>query len=235
MKRLKRKQWKQKAKPMLRARNICYEMSEKAQAIDSGGIGAFHCLASNTGLIQAIDEKLHLLKRHLPYHESDHVLNFAYNVLAGGRCLEDLELLRNDEVYLDALGAQRIPDPTTAGDFCRRFKFYHVEWLMEAINVCSGVCPNDSFLEPLFQKISDQTDALRRLKDAVRGFDEACIYTIHGFCNKMLHENAFESGSLFDVELVTSQEHLKQEIMQTVASEEDFRSEVAHFQSLFAG
>ena len=58
---------------------------------------------------------------HLPYHESDHVLGIAYNVLCGGTCLQDIELRRQDEVYLDALGAQRIPDPTTAGDFCRRF------------------------------------------------------------------------------------------------------------------
>ena len=62
-----------------------------------------------------------LFKIHLPYHESDHVLNFAYNALCEGTCLEDIELRRNDEAFLDALGAQRIPDPTTAGDFCRRF------------------------------------------------------------------------------------------------------------------
>jgi hypothetical protein len=49
------------------------------------------------------------------------VLNIAYNLLTGGQCLEDLELLRQDEGFLDALDATRIPDPTTAGDFCRRF------------------------------------------------------------------------------------------------------------------
>ena len=54
--------------------------------------------------------------------QSDHVLNIAFNILAGGTNLEHLELRRNDEVYLNALGAQRIPDPTTAGDFCRRFR-----------------------------------------------------------------------------------------------------------------
>ena len=64
---------------------------------------------------------LGLLKIHLPYHDSDHVLNIAYNLLAGGTCLEHLELLRSDRAYLDALGARRVPDPTTAGDFCRRF------------------------------------------------------------------------------------------------------------------
>ena len=90
-------------------------------AISSGGIGAIHVLARQLGLIDAIDRRLHLLKFHFPYHESDHVLNFAYNALCDGTCLQDLELRRNDEVFLDALGARRIPDPTTAGDFCRRF------------------------------------------------------------------------------------------------------------------
>ena len=71
---------------------------------------------------------------HLPYHESDHVLNLAYNALCDGTCLEDLELRRQDEAYLDALGAQRIPDPTTAGDFCRRFDEAAIEALQAAIN-----------------------------------------------------------------------------------------------------
>jgi hypothetical protein len=70
----------------------------------------------------------------LPYHESDHVLNLAYNVLAGHTCLEDLELLRNDESYMDMLGASRMPDPTTAGDFLRRFTARDIEALMDAIN-----------------------------------------------------------------------------------------------------
>jgi hypothetical protein len=93
-----------------------------------------HLLARQVGLIDAIDKHLRLLKAHLPYHESDHVLNIAYNILAGGTCLEHVELRRNDEVYLDALGAQRIPDPTTAGDFCRRFDEMDIEILMETIN-----------------------------------------------------------------------------------------------------
>jgi hypothetical protein len=81
-----------------------------------------HSLARQCGLIDAIDRNLELLKFHFPYHESDHVLNIAYNALTDGKCLEDLELKRSDEAYLDALGTTRIPDPTTAGDFCRRFE-----------------------------------------------------------------------------------------------------------------
>ena len=68
--------------PMFTARNIHYEFSDRIQGIAHGGIGAMHTLARQIGLIDAIDERLHVLKIHLPYHESDHVLNFAYNAPA---------------------------------------------------------------------------------------------------------------------------------------------------------
>jgi hypothetical protein len=133
-KRLDRKQWPEQERPLLRTQNIHYEMAEKVRAIDCGGIGAFHLLACNSGLVEALNDKVHLLKRHLPYHESDHVLNIAYNTLTGGTCLEDIELRRNDETFMDGLGAERIPDPTTEGDFTRRFSAGDVVELMEAIN-----------------------------------------------------------------------------------------------------
>ncbi len=132
--RLRPRQFADQAAPAFTASNIHYEVAERSRGIACGGIGAVHLLARQVGLIEGLDQKLHLLKRHLPYHESDHVLNLAYNILAGGTCIEDLELLRNDEVYLNALGACRIPDPTTAGDFCRRFTDADVEVLMETIN-----------------------------------------------------------------------------------------------------
>jgi hypothetical protein len=124
----------QREVPMLTASNIHYELTDRLQGLGPGGIGAMHILARRTGLIEAIDNRLHLLKIHQPYHESDHVLNIAYNLLSGGTCLEDIELWRNDEVYLDALGARRIPDPTTAGDFCRRFDETDIQILMNTIN-----------------------------------------------------------------------------------------------------
>jgi hypothetical protein len=130
--RLRDRDWCDQEHPMFGAPNVHYEVAERTRGFGVGGIGAIHQMAQSTGLVEEIDRRLHLLKVHLPYHESDHVMNLAYNVLAGGRCLEDLELLRNDEVYLDALGAQRIPDPTTAGDFCRRFQWYFEEAVIEA-------------------------------------------------------------------------------------------------------
>ncbi len=119
---------------MYRARNMQYEHSDRVRGLESGGIGAMHLLAQHTGLVAALDQQVEVLKRHLPYHESDHVLGVAYNILCGGTCLQDIELRRQNEVYLDALGAQRIPDPTTAGDFCRRFDEATIEALQTAIN-----------------------------------------------------------------------------------------------------
>ena len=86
------------------------------------------------GLPDEINRNVPLLKIHVPYWESDHVLNIAYNVLLGGVRLEDIELRRNDEVFLNALNAERIPDPTTAGDFTRRYDPESIEELMECFN-----------------------------------------------------------------------------------------------------
>lgn len=132
--RLRDRVWSAQDKPMLAARNVHYEVSARDRAIATGGIGAMQLVVQKLGLAKAIDDRLHLLKVHLPYHESDHVLNLANNALAGGTCIEDLELLRNSEGFLDALGAQRIPDPTTAGDFCRRFTPADVDALQEVFN-----------------------------------------------------------------------------------------------------
>ena len=107
--------WTAQDKPMLGARNIHYEVSSRDRAISAGGIGAMQQMVEKLGLAQAINERLKLLKVHLPYSESDHVMTLAYNALAGGTCIEDLELLRTSEGFLDALGTQRLPDPTTAG------------------------------------------------------------------------------------------------------------------------
>jgi hypothetical protein len=132
--RLRKKQWHEQRRRMFRDHNVHYEIGDKTRGLRAGGLGAFHLLVRQLGLADAIDRDLHLLKRHLPYFESDHVLNLTYNVLAGGQCLQDLERLRTDENYLDSLGAQRIPDPTTAGDFLRRFDAADIDTLMRVIN-----------------------------------------------------------------------------------------------------
>ncbi len=121
-------------KPMFQPGNVQYEVGERTRGMAHGGIGLIHKMVEEIGLAAAIDRNVNALKLYAPYHESDHVLNIAYNALCGGRCLEDIELRRNDEVFLDALGTSRIPDPTTAGDFCRRFDQLKIRHLMQAFD-----------------------------------------------------------------------------------------------------
>ena len=59
------------------------------------------------------------------------MLNLAYNVACGGTRLEDIERLRHDTAYMNALGADLIPDPTTAGDFCRCFSADDGPWPLD--------------------------------------------------------------------------------------------------------
>lgn len=132
--RLRPRQWENQPQPMFAATNIHYDVSEKCRAMSYGGIGAIHTLVKKLGLVAELDQGVELLKRHLPYHESDHVLNICYNAMLGGKRLEDIELRRNDEAFLDGLGAQRIPDPTTSGDFTRRFAEADIVTMMERIN-----------------------------------------------------------------------------------------------------
>lgn len=155
--------------PVLSAKGIEYEVSRRGCAIGAGGIGLMHRLVQRLGLAAAIDRRLQLLKIHLPYHESDHVLSLAYNILAGGTCIEDLERWRQDEGFLDALGAARMPDPTTAGDFCRRFGEPQVRALMEAFN------------EARLKVWSRQGDAF--FKEAVIDADGTLVAT-HGECKE---------------------------------------------------
>jgi hypothetical protein len=119
--------------PMIGPPRARYQLAERQQAVACGGLGMIMELIHQTDLRRQINEALPILKQHAPYDEADHVLNIALNLLSGGTCLDHLELRRNDESYLDALGAPRIPDPTTAGDFCRRFEAITVVYLMQAI------------------------------------------------------------------------------------------------------
>lgn len=134
-KRLERKHYNDQPKPMFKDSTMVYEMAERTRAIGYGGIGAIHKLVCTLKLDRGINQNLELLKFHVPYHESDHVLNIAYNVLSGGICLEDIERLRNDETYMNGLAAERIPDPTTAGDFLRRFDEGSILKLQETFNL----------------------------------------------------------------------------------------------------
>ncbi len=100
--------------------------------------------------------------------------------------------------------------------------------LREAIEIFSSCNSEDAFVVDFIKNCADNPGARSSLQDALRDFDQAAIFTIHGFCQRMLIENAFESSSLFDTELVADQENLKREIVQ------DFwRKHFYHAASLF--
>ena len=128
------RRWGTGPKPVFGAGKVRYEIGARINAMSYGGIGVVRELVSKLGLAGEINRRLTLLKRHLPYHESDHVLNIAYNLLCGGTRLEDLGSLRNNAAYMDALGAKAVPSPTAAGDFTRRFGEGGVVELQEAFN-----------------------------------------------------------------------------------------------------
>jgi hypothetical protein len=174
--RLRECDWEAQEEPMLQASNIHYEAAGRAKGLSSGGIGAIHQLSRQVGLIEGIDDNLKLLKVHLPYHESDHVLNIAYNILCGGKSLDDIELRRMDEVYLNALGAQRIPDPTRSGDFFRRFGAEDVEMLMDTINEAIKLCTRAGF-----KKITLRGDTAFSQSEYLDGWDEGGVKFVFGY------------------------------------------------------
>lgn len=125
---------KQEGRPEFDGPRPTYEIAERTRAVPYGGLAAIHQLVGEVGLPGMIDSKLDILKRARPYQDSDHVLNIAYNIFCGGRVLDDIEVRRNDAAFLDMLGARAIPDPTTAGDFCRRFDAEAIWRLLDIIN-----------------------------------------------------------------------------------------------------
>ena len=157
--RLDRGNFKGAGKPIFAGGNIHYEMSDRTQATGSGGIGAIHKMVTNLELDKAINDALHLLKIHAPYFESDHILNMAYNVLTGGTCIEDIERLRSDETYMNGIGAERIPDPTTAGDFTRRFGVASIIRLMEVCNERRAMVWRQTQPESFFEQAIIDVDA----------------------------------------------------------------------------
>lgn len=132
--RLAHKDFTSPSEPLLGDQPIRYELADRTRVIPMGGIGAMHTLVTKLHLPEILNGQVSVLQRHLPYWESDHILSQCYNILTGGKPLQDLNRLRLDEGYLDALGVERLPAPSTAGDFLRRFEAADLVDLQEAIH-----------------------------------------------------------------------------------------------------
>lgn len=99
-----------------------------------GGLALAARLMSRLKAPQTLDARLSLLRSHRPFHESDHVLTHVYSLFVGGSAIEDIADLQHSEPVRRILGASRIPDPTTAGDFLRRFDVKAVRAFDQAVD-----------------------------------------------------------------------------------------------------
>ena len=107
---------------------------EQGEATAYGGLCLAATLIRSLGMERELNQSLDLLQSHRPFTESDHVLTHVYNLFVGGTCIEDIGQLQGSEPVRRMLGAVRLPDPTTAGDFLRRFDAGAMEALDGAID-----------------------------------------------------------------------------------------------------
>jgi len=116
----------QRDRPVFANRQVRLRLEQRGKVTPYGGLALAHDLAMRLELDKDLNRSLPLLKLHLPYHESDHLLTHVYNLFVGGGCIEDIANLQHSEAIKHLLGACRVPDPTTAGDFLRRFHEPHL-------------------------------------------------------------------------------------------------------------
>jgi hypothetical protein len=114
--------WPETSGRVTRLPGLHLEVASRSTVTPYGGLALASAFLKRFRVSQEIDARVQVLKIHLPFFESDHVLAQALNLYVGGECLEDQAALQHDEGVLRMLGACRLPDPTTAGDFLRRFE-----------------------------------------------------------------------------------------------------------------
>lgn len=142
---------------VLRMPKLHAELDERAPWTPYGGLALFAESCRRLRVAESLDDHVEVLKVHLPYHESDHILAQAASLYVGGTCIEDMMYLQKDEAVLRMLGACRTPDPTTAGDFLRRFDEHanpgSLQGLREAV---------DEIQERAWRRIAKKQDGRRR-------------------------------------------------------------------------
>ncbi len=118
-----------------------------------------------------------------------------------------LRLLLEKHLEVDQILVVTFTEATTA-----ELKDRILKLLRHAYSAFSSGRFQEEFLKQLVASHADKKDALFRLENAIRSFDQASIFTIHGFCLRILQEHPFESGNLFDAELSLNQDEFYQEI-----------------------
>ncbi len=119
--------WPDRVGPVFANRQVRVHVQQRGKITPYGGVSLAHDLAMRLELDRDINRSIRLLKINVPYCESDHILTHVYNLYVGGHCIEDIANLQHSDAIKHLLGACRIPDPTTAGDFLRRFDEVHLQ------------------------------------------------------------------------------------------------------------
>ena len=126
--------WPDRVGPVFANRQVRVRVQQRGKITPYGGVSLAHDLAMRLQLDRDINRSIRLLKINVPYCESDHILTHVYNQYVGGHCIEDIANLQHSDAIKHLLGACRIPDPTTAGDFLRRFGEYHLQAFQAVID-----------------------------------------------------------------------------------------------------
>lgn len=84
--------------------------------------------------------------------------------------------------------------------------------LVEAEQAFSSGSSGDPLLIHLLATLPEREQALRRLRQGLLLFDRAAIFTIHGFCQRLLGDHAYESGTLFTQQVITDSSSLRQAV-----------------------
>jgi hypothetical protein len=156
---------RRKSGPVLRHPKLQMS-SEPSDTTPYGGLALAASLVRSLGIAPDLNRELSLLASHRPFYESDHVLTHVYNLYAGGTCIEDIADLQTSEPVRRMLGADRIPDPTTAGDFLRRFDADSLKALDQVI---------DRAQEKIWKRRYGKRKAARAIVDL-----DSCVRPVYG-------------------------------------------------------
>ena len=130
----KKRPYKGKAKgKKVKYRKLQVHREGSGQQSALGGLSLFCQLARLLKFARCVDQRVEVLKIHQGYRESDHLYHLLNSLLAGASCIEDLGRLQEDPFYKELCGVDKVSDPTTMGDFLRRFERSDLDDLHEAI------------------------------------------------------------------------------------------------------
>ncbi|WP_028488054.1 exodeoxyribonuclease V subunit beta [Thiothrix lacustris] len=95
--------------------------------------------------------------------------------------------------------------------------------------------PHEETYAELLSETASPQDCIQRLQLALVSFDEAAVFTIHGFCKRVLSENAFEARLPFESELMTNEDNLLTELSDKFWYQYFLKPDPLHFMLLQKG